>query len=69
VKVNVHEASHKMTIRAHSGGVIPVFPEGSLSIFSRVVCLTGSSGNELHGLRHDISLFIAVGEQKDITPM
>jgi len=60
IAINVDETSHKMTIRAHSGGVIPVFPESPFSIFSSVVCLAGSSGNKLHGLRNHVSLFIAI---------
>jgi hypothetical protein len=66
IEVNVHKASHKMAIRAHGSGMVPVFPEGTLSVFSIVVCLAGSSGNELHGLWNDVSLFGAIDEQMDM---
>jgi hypothetical protein len=63
VGINISYASCQVISTLYSRCMITVFPVGSLSIFSLIVFLAGSSSHQLHGLGDDIPFPGIKGEQ------
>ena len=66
VQIDIHETLPEMFTRFHRRRMIPVFPVGSLPVFSLVVLLPATSSHQLHRIRNHIAPFKVIDQQMNM---